>query len=220
MTAHELKTPLTSINGYIQLLEKRIVSSNLEKEKGWLKSLRQESLRLTRMVDELLLLNRIQAGKLEYTFENCNLGLIVQKNVDEVVIACPSCTFSYKNLLTEENDQFIGDKDKIGQVILNILENASKFSKSLSEVFIVLRRTKKQLILEITDQGQGMSEEVLARIFTEFQKGSTDNVQEGMGVGLYMSKKIIEQHHGEIALCSNLGKGTSVTIFIPVQPVT
>lgn len=212
MAAHELRTPLTSVNGYIQLLKTKQNELG-DSEKRWLEHLSYESLRLTNLINELLEINRIKSGQLQYIWKECSLSNIINRAIANVQFLHPDRTFVLENNLLPNHDVFVGDFDKILQTITNLLDNAAKFSPPKSEVILNAIDDKKMLKIQILDKGRGIRKKELPKIFNAFYKA--DEFKQGMGIGLFLAKFVINRHQGNIELKSKENKGTTVTITLP-----
>jgi signal transduction histidine kinase len=213
IAAHELRTPLTTLNGYVQLLASRF-SKKKSLESRWIENLSHEASRLTHLIQDLLEVNRVQSGKLQYVWTDCSLLALIDKAIINFKFSYPDRQLIVKNSIKKGHDTVIADTNKILQVFNNALNNAGKFSPSETAVLINLTRDEKEFIVEITDRGPGISKENQKKVFQLFYKGN-DNIKEGMGLGLYLAKSIIEAHKGKIEIASQEGQGTTVTIYIP-----
>lgn len=213
MASHELKTPITTIHGYIQLLKTRRskVSKN---ESSWLEDLSGEMSRLINLVNELLAVERIKSGKISYVWRQCSLRGVVARAIASFKFTHPEHQISFDDNLGEKPDLVIGDFDRLLQVLANLLENGAKFSLSRTLISMSLVSKKSFLILTIQDQGQGIPKKDLPQIFNRFYKGQNHN-REGMGLGLYLAKEIITEHKGTIKVISDTNKGTTVKIYLP-----
>lgn len=213
MAAHELRTPLTSINGYVQLLYSKLAGGD-NVESRWIEQLYWESVRLTNLVSELLEINRIKSGQLNYQFKECSLREVIKRALVDLKFAHPKRRVVFEDRLNSYSDRVIGDFNKLLQMISNILENAIKFSSASSRVFLTLKGKSQALIVEVKDQGKGISEEEMGKVFEGFYRGK-DTQTEGMGIGLFLAKNIVIRHHGTINLRSKPNKGTTVNIRLP-----
>ncbi len=213
LASHELRTPLTSINGYIQLLYNKLGKNNSIESK-WVKELYEESNRLTNLVKELLEVNRIKQGQLNYSLEECKIEDIIDDAVKRFHFIKPDREIIYTKNLTSKDIKIVGDRDKLLQMISALLENADKFSPKTVPIGVALKNTTRQVIIQIIDQGEGIERQDLKRVFEGFYKGNKKE-SEGLGVGLLLAKHIIQFHHGSIAIKSKKNKGTSVEVRIP-----
>lgn len=210
MASHELRTPLTAVNGYIQLLNTR-VHEDRNPEYRWLQELTRECYRLTELVKELLEINRIKSGQLHYEWREQHLRDVIYQSVRSFNFSYPDRIAEIKDLLGEESDIFVGDIGKMVQVFSNILENAAKYSDPNSIIVVSLSFKFPFLIIKVKDQGKGIKKEDLSKVFDNYYRG-TNHQREGIGLGLYLAKDIIDRHHGSIKVHSKPNKGTEVEI--------
>lgn len=214
LSSHELRTPLTVLDGYIQLLYKKFsVSDSVEAR--WVKNIYLESKRLTNLVKDLLEINRLKTGQSNFVFRECNLNEIINQSVKSFNTLYNERKFIIRNRLINSKDVIIGDSDKLSYVFNSILQNAVKFSPNGSSITISLVEKKDNFVIKVIDKGKGISREDTKRIFEDFFKGKNTNEEQGMGVGLYLTKNIIDQHHGSIKVDSQLNKGTRVEVIFP-----
>lgn len=212
MAAHEFRTPLTTIGGYAQMLKLKIKKEVAEKR--WVGEIYRESQRLTRLVNELLAVNRLRTGQLQYNWQECNFFVLASEAIEAFKVAHPQRQINLK-MEVEETDTFVvGDDDKILQVLTNVLDNAAKFSPAEKGVDVSLKKDDSKLILQIRDYGSGIAKKDLDKVFKGFYQG-VNNTKEGMGLGLYISHQIIQEHKGEIIIKSKLNKGTTIEIRLP-----
>ncbi|MBI2337734.1 GAF domain-containing sensor histidine kinase [Candidatus Daviesbacteria bacterium] len=212
MAAHEFRTPITTISGYAQLLRNKIGEDRLEKR--WVEDIYRETLRLTRLIEELLEVNRIHLGHFHYNWQENNLVEVLDKAIEDFIITYPNNQLNYKNTVAKEDANVICDRDKITQVLNNILDNATKFSPKIKKVNIFLKKRGEELVIQIRDYGLGINQQDMNKVFEGFYRG-TNNTKEGMGLGLYLSHQIIKEHKGRISIKSKIDKGTTVEICLP-----
>lgn len=213
MASHELKTPLTTVYAYMQLMQQKMEKK--EKLKlDWVNTLLHEVQRLTDLVNELLQINQIQTGRLQYNMREINLADVVSQFAESYELSHKPRKIQF---VTETKKQsfVIGDSDKLVQVLTNILNNASKHSPVNKPIKISLVIRNSSLLLSIQDQGEGIAKKDIPKIFNQFYKGK-NHKKEGMGLGLYLTKNIIEEHKGQISIDSKLKKGTTVIIKLPL----
>ncbi len=213
MAAHELRTPLTTISGYIQLLHSKFKGANT-KEARWVDDLAYESSRLTKLVNELLEVNRIKTGQFEYSWTECSLNEVIRRAISDFRFTYPGHQIILQDRIVDGKDMVIGDFNKLLQLIINLLDNAAKFSSPESKIVIRLRSKVRHLYLSIKDHGKGISKKDLPEIFEKFQKGS-DHTEEGIGLGLFLAKIITKAHRGKIKIYSKENMGTTVDIILP-----
>lgn len=214
LASHELRTPLTSINGYIQLLHSKL-SKEKTVEAKWINELYEESARLTKLVQELLEINRIKQGQLMFDLQECAVEDVVDHAIERYLFIHKEREIQYKKALSKKTVRVIGDRDKLMQMVTALLSNADKFSPKKTPIEVTLKNTKSHLLLKIKDEGEGMTREDINKVFEGFYKGEHEHTQ-GLGVGLLLAKHIITYHHGTIALKSKKEKGTTVEVKLPL----
>jgi len=211
LASHELRTPLTSINGYIQLLHARFRKKK-SVESNWINELYTENNRLTKLVTELMDVNTMRAGRMQFDFAECHINEIAKNVVDSFKLKNPERTVAFKNGV--KNDVVIGDQEKLTQMYSAILGNAAKFSPKEKKITIELSAKGKYILSQIIDEGEGIPKKDLQKIFHGFYKGTHIHKQ-GMGIGLMMVHHILDAHHGEIKIKSKEKKGTTIQILLP-----
>jgi K+-sensing histidine kinase KdpD len=213
MASHELKTPLTTIHGYVELLGTKFKKTDTS-EGRWVQNLSLETKRLINLVNELLETNNIKTGKLTFSWTVCSLREVIRRAVNNFHITHPHRIIYIEDKLSNHQDNISGDFNKLLQVFSNLINNSLKFSPDDSAVQITLTYEEPYYFVKITDQGKGIDKKDILRIFDEFYKGS-DQTVEGMGLGLFLVKKIIAEHKGTIEAFSQLGRGTSMVVKLP-----
>lgn len=205
--SHELKTPLTSIKGFAETL--KYVEDNSTREK-FLDIINKEAERLSRLINDILILSNI---------ENCNeiaKEEFVAGEVIEAVINIVTPQADTKNITiefcNESNETLVGNKDKYHQLVLNLVENAVKYTEENGKVNIKLYNKKRFLYLEIKDNGIGIPKEDLPRIFERFYRVDKARGSGGTGLGLAIAKHIAKMFNGEIFVTSKLGEGTTFIV--------
>lgn len=214
LAAHELRTPLTAVSGYTQLLHSRFRKTDTT-EARWVDQLFKESIRLANLINQFIEINRLNAGKMQYIWAECNIGEILRKSIEEFSRTYPERAVKFKNgLRSFKNSVVIGDVEKLKLVFFNLLDNAAKFSRDDSAIVLQFKSRKPFTIIQIIDQGEGIDKKELERVFQSFYKGELAHKQ-GLGMGLYLVKEIIDHHKGDIKISSKKGKGTKVEVFLP-----
>ncbi len=214
LASHELRTPLTAVNGYIQLLHHKLGNKDGVESK-WMNQLLFESNRLTNLVKELLEINRIKTGELHYSWEECSMRKVIKQAINNSRLLHPERKLFFKNDL-QESDKVIGDYNKLVQALDNLLNNAVKFSTADSSITVTLNSKQNSfLCVGITDQGVGISRKERKKVFEAFYKENPENQKEGLGLGLFLVKDVLERHQGKISLKSAQKKGTTVELRLP-----
>lgn len=213
LAAHEFRTPLTTINGYVQLLHQRWRGKKMV-ETPWIEQLLWECQRLTTLTGELLTLNRIKAGQFVYVWKECDIRELLDRAFENLRFIYPRRILEFHDISPNKPAIVTGDYDKLVQVINNLLDNAVKFSPVDTPILVKLNVIKKMILLTIEDSGFGISKVDLPKVFEAFYK-SQGHQKTGMGLGLYLTKYIIQEHHGSIRVSSKQSKGTSIQVELP-----
>lgn len=215
--SHELRTPLTSITAYVQTLMKYLGSDNVEMQREFLSVVCEESNRLAGLIDAILDLSRLEAGKSRLRREEFDaVGLL------EEVAAFLKPTADKKNISIvvrghAGKPSVEADKDLIRQALLNLGGNAIKFTPEAGSVFLSIADEGHNLHFMVEDTGIGIPDSELAKIFDRFYQvdGSTTRQFGGSGLGLAISKAIVQWHDGEITVESEIGKGSTFHLTLP-----
>lgn len=210
---HELRTPLTVIKGNINLL-RRMGCSDDES----LQSIEGEVDRLTRMIGDLLLLARVESGKLPMDPTLVELDVLLLEVLQQARVLAQERV----NLRLGDFDQVLvcGDRDRLKQVILNLVENAIKYTPRGGDVLVALGKSDQQACLTVSDTGPGIPPEDLPHIFERFYRAEKSRTRsgdgKGFGLGLSIAYWIVRHHGGEIEVESTLGKGTRFVVWLPL----
>jgi len=218
MVSHELKTPLTSMKGYIQVLQMKAKKDNLDFANKALEGADRQIGKMTKMINGFLNVARLESGKIGMDFAKVELTKLVSEVVDEYATTANS----HHLVQNYCNELFImADRDKLGQVVNNLVSNAMKYSPINTEIFIDCFIDEQSAVFKITDQGMGISQSDLPRLFDRFYR--VENLKTatvaGFGIGLYLSAEIIERHNGKIWAESEIGNGASFYFSIPLITV-
>jgi two-component system CheB/CheR fusion protein len=213
MASHELKTPITSIKAYSQILRMKADKEGSD-NKELLKKMDAQVDMLTKLINELLDITKAQKGKLEFNMDKFNFDRLTKEMVEMMRNTITTHKFSVTG---KTGKMVIGDKDRIGQVFINLLTNAVKFSPNSKKITINLSRDKKWVIAKIQDFGNGIPKKHIKGIFNRYYRVSQKSglAVSGLGIGLYISNEIIKRHHGKISVESEEGVGSTFTVFLP-----
>ncbi len=217
MASHELKTPLTSLKGFLFLLQHNLNQQQVDPRQAqdYITRMDRQVNRLTGLINDLLDISRIQTGKLIYREEFFDLDTLMREVLENVQAMTPSHL-----LLCEQHAhaQVYGDRDRIGQVLINLLTNAVKFSSEADNVILRVSRDEQQVTVSVQDFGIGIDVEHHERIFERFYQVSSPKEQpfSGLGIGLYLSSEIIQRHQGKMTLKSEKGRGSTFSFTLPL----
>lgn len=211
IASHEIKSPLSTINGYLQILERGAKKTEAEKE-IIMHRLSEETKRLNQMVNEFLGPDGSQLLPQGYNWGKCSIRKLIENAKDDFSFLYPSHRLTIADELGD--DDFVrGDFDKLMQVFVNIFGNAGKYSKSGSKITIKLQSKKGYIKISVKDSGRGIPPQDLSNIFHKFYRA--DVTEKGMGLGLYLVRTIVENHDGKISIDSEVNRGTTVTVMLP-----
>ena len=219
IASHELRTPVTSIKGYTQLAKTLIRERDLDTSEEYLDIALDQIDRMSRLILELLDVSRIETGRLEIRHEPIDWSAFVRDLVHRHHTAVSDRRF---HLNVPNSRLFVGgDRDRLEQVLGNLLENAVKYSPEGSEIFVNVEERGDQIITSVSDRGIGIPTDELAQVFERFHRGrqvSSTNYG-GLGLGLYITRQIIERHGGTIWVESKEGSGTTFYFSLPTISV-
>lgn len=218
--SHELRTPLTNIRSYTETLLDAAGDIPIDTEKQFLGVISSESERMARIVTDLLTLSKLDYGRMELRMTRFSLSdllkkvanamrLTVQDNGHEMTVDAP-----------DDLPQIVGDRERIEQVVVNILSNAVKYTPSGGHIRLsACVPAKNRVRITVEDDGVGIPAADVPRLFERFYRvdKARSRAAGGTGLGLAIAKEIVEQHEGKIALASEYGKGTTVTITLPTD---
>jgi PAS domain S-box-containing protein len=216
IVSHELRTPLTTVKLCAQLLEKHLTANQDKQGEKYLLQMKNQIERLTQLMASFANVYNIQNGK-----------LFLQKNwfaindlINEIVGDFQQVTKSHVVTNTSHAKTMVfADKDRIAQVLVNLLSNATKYSPDAKKVIVASIKDKKNITLTIQDFGLGIPKEEQSKVFDRFYRvrGKKENSIPGLGLGLYISSEIIKQHKGKIWVESVEGKGSTFSFSLPLK---
>jgi PAS domain S-box-containing protein len=215
IASHEMKTPLTTAKAYLQMLELSMEECEDEEAYLFTKKANQSVDRLTELVSELLDVSKIRLGKLQYTLTNFNFNEMIEDTVESIQLT----SSTHKIIKTGRVcDQVYGDKHRLQQVVINLLNNAIKYSPGAEEVFITLTQQNDSIQVSVEDKGIGIAQTSLNKIFDKYHRIEEHAVHyQGLGIGLFISHEIIERHKGKLWAKSDPGKGSTFYFSIPID---
>ncbi len=218
--SHELKTPLALIRMFGETLDSGIVNEEKDKQKFY-SIIRKESERLTHLINNVLDFSRMDAGVKEYNFQEADLVEVVRGSLEAYKFQISDNGFQIEIELPDEPLILKIDKDSISQVLLNLLNNAVKYSDEEKHILVKVQKDSTSASISIADRGVGIPKDELKKIFDKFYRVSTARTKEtrGSGLGLTLAKHIVEAHGGTIEVESEVGKGSIFTVRIPLPGI-
>lgn len=215
MVSHELKTPLTSLIGYIQIVKSRAEKREDSFALGILDKINKQSKKMSALINGFLDMKRVESGKIHINRQVFDMAELVKESEEESLASISSHTVVFAPV---ERTIVEADRDKIGQVITNLISNAVKYSPVGSTIHVACVSMDNMARVSVKDQGIGISEVNLPRLFDRFYRVESEAMENvgGFGIGLYLCDEIIRRHHGKIWVESELGKGSTFHFTIPI----
>ncbi len=219
IASHELKTPLTSLKLHCQLFQRASKKGdpeayNRERVDRLVEQTDQQVSRLVRLVDDMLDISRIRTGKLSVNKEEFDFAVLLEEVLERIKPQFLASPGGPVDLLKCEHAIIRGDRMRLEQVITNLLNNALRYGQG-KPVKLSLVKTNKFMRLSVIDEGIGIAPEFQEKIFLRFQRAVPASEVSGLGLGLYITKQIVEAHEGKISLVSELNRGSTFSIDLP-----
>lgn len=214
--SHELRTPIAMLQGYSEAIVDDIAGSE-EDKKEIAQIIHDESLRMGRLVNDLLDLARMEAGHITLNYEEVNVNEFIEKINRKFQGPAKDKSIVLKAEMNIKGESFEMDPDKIEQVLTNLVDNAIRHTQEKGQVLIAVKSIEDGLKFDVSDSGSGIDEEDLPFIFERFYKADKARTRgrAGTGLGLAIAKNIVEAHQGTIAVQSRINKGTTFSFFLP-----
>jgi len=215
--SHEIRTPLALISMYIESLERGMVTEP-EKVKEYYSISLQETQRLTAIVNKILNFSRIESGKRKFSFQNVYLNDVIEEVMNTFRLNLEKESFEWSVKLSDDDPQIVADREAITDVIVNLVDNAMKYSGDTKKIEVRSGVEKERYFVEVSDHGLGISKSEQKHIFDKFYRVTQENLAhkaKGSGVGLAIVKHIMDAHEGEIIVKSKAGEGSTFRIYFP-----
>ena len=217
--SHELRTPLNAVIGFSELLEQEIFGELNTKQRTYVKNVLVSGRHLLQLVNDILDISKVEAGRMDLAYERTPIGSIV-----DVVRSVITAVAAKKGIELDVDmprslpDVFI-DPGRIKQVLYNLIANAIKFTPRGGTVRVSARADAKHVVVSVADTGVGIATEDLPRLFREFEQLPQPGGArpEGTGLGLALTRRLVELHGGKVAVESEIGKGSTFSVFLPLK---
>jgi len=216
MASHELKTPLTSLKAYIQLLAKKLGPANDSFVNNALSVSNLQINRMTDLIHGFLDLSKIDPGKLKLKMQDFEINKLISETIAEVNVINTNHTITFD---PQDNISVMADREKIGQVLSNFLSNAIKYSDRGSKIIVTSKKANGNLEVAVIDEGIGIKARDQAKLFQRFYRVENERMKNisGFGIGLYLASEIIQRHKGKIGVVSAEDKGSTFYFSLPLS---
>jgi two-component system sensor histidine kinase VicK len=214
MVSHELKTPLTAINGFVQVLQRKAKKDEDNYAIIALDKTHSQIRKMTTMINGFLNVSRLESGKLLIEKSDFNLDNLLKETIEETYIS----QSSHQIILNPTCEVTVhADRDKIGNVISNLISNSLKYSDNGTNIEVTCKLSDTEVEIQIKDEGIGIKPDDLDKLFERYYRVQGNHTISGFGIGLYLSAEIIERHHGKIWAESEEGKGSVFHFTLPLS---
>ena len=217
--SHELRTPLNSILGFSEVLQEKMFGDLNQKQEEYLNYINESGRHLLSLITDILDLSKIEAGKLEMEPAEMGIGDLLKDSLNMVKVKALKHGIELYLNLEDGIPEIYADERKVKQIVFNLLSNAVKFTPNGGKVGIEALKAKEYIRVTVWDTGIGIKEEDKEKVFREFQQldSGVDKRYEGTGLGLVLSKRLVEMHGGRIWAESELGKGSRFSFTLPIR---
>jgi signal transduction histidine kinase len=218
LVSHEFRTPLTSIRGYTEMMLEGDVGELNEEQVDFLKTVFRNATHLQEIVNDLLIVSRLEAGAVKLNLEE----LSIRKRLDDAItLVQPQIDAKSQKLKIDVQSSIPdvrGDPQRISQILLNLISNANKYTPDGGTISIKVQEKKGFINIGIKDTGIGLSKEELNQLFTKFYRAENPETIKagGTGLGLWITRSLVDMHGGEISVISKPGKGSTFTFTLPI----
>jgi len=222
VTSHELRTPMVAIKGYAQLISDLSLGEITDKQKKALDVVLRNTTRLNKLVQDILDVSRLESGTMKFLPEDSNIGKMTEETAETMQSSANEKQIKINTILEDDLPSLVVDSERIKQVIVNLVNNAIKFSPCKSDINIQVKKEEDYVIFEIQDSGRGIPKNKIGKIFDTFYQvdsAKDRKLMGGAGLGLAISRGIVVAHGGDIYVESRLNKGSIFRFTLPLKPV-
>jgi len=215
MVSHDLRSPLLAANISLELLLSPDALDSREDHDKRVQGIKRNLTRLTSFVEDLLTIDQLESGRLKLSLEAVELRSLAEEAIDNLAVLSQEKNVTIRNELT--GSEVVADKNRLLQVLLNLISNAIKFSPAGGLVLVYAAATQKNVTVSVKDEGPGIPEAERARLFEKFHQINSPSLPKGFGLGLFICKLIVERHGGQLGVESKLGHGSRFWFSLPVD---
>lgn len=217
--SHELRTPLTAIKEAINIVLGGIAGRVKKKQKNFLEIAKRNVDRLSILINNVLDFQKLESGKMKFDVELNDVGQIIQEAADTMKLFADKHKIKLSVNLSPDLGEAVFDHNRVTQILTNLLSNAIKFTPEGGKVLLEAVRQNDEIVITVSDTGMGIPKDDLPKIFERFYRVKRQGKEiSGTGLGLPIIAQIINQHNGRIIVDSELNKGTTFTVYLPVRP--
>jgi len=215
MASHEFRTPLSTVLSSAALVDKYTTTEDQEKRSRHIEKIKNSVKHLNTLLEDFLSVGKLEEGKIGAHFHEFNLGELIENTIEEMKgLLKKGQLISYQG---SDLSLIMSDKNLMRNILFNLLSNAIKFSDEFKTILVAAGTDDSRIRISITDEGIGISEEDQEHLFSSFFRGKNVVNIQGTGLGLHIVKRYVQMLEGDIELESTLGKGTRVTVSIPIK---
>lgn len=221
VTSHELRTPMASIKGYVQMIMKQMLGETSGEQNKALDVVLRNVERLDHLIQDILDISRLESGTMKFIAEDTNITEMIDDVAETMQSLANVKQIKIKTDIANNLPTLIVDKDRVKQIIINFINNAIKFSEQNTEIIIKANKENENILFEVQDQGRGIPADKLTKVFDTFYQvdSGMDRKFGGAGLGLAISRGIALAHGGNIWVESKVGKGSTFKFTLPIEGV-
>ena len=222
IAAHDLRSPLTAMRGYTDLALQALVKDTQPQVSEYLSIVLSLVDTLNRLISDFLDMDIIEQGELKIRLEVCALNSIIEEVSNVMRGVAGRKNVLLETRLLESLPNVLGDPGRIRQILFNLITNAIKYTNEGDSVILETMPRSKPGVIRVTDHGPGIPQAEIGRLFDLYHRteGARQSQTQGLGLGLFIVKSLVDLHNGEISVNSELEKGTSFTVYLPLYPMT
>jgi len=217
LASHQLKTPIAEIQGYTEIMLQGLAGKLSERQSKYLTSIQQITQKTNKLITDLLDSTVLEQGSVKLDVEVVNLDSVIKKVSATYSFRVKQKSLKIKYLQTDKNIKVMSDKSRLGEIVGNVMANAVNYTRPNTAITIETKKEGRYGAILVTDQGPGMDNKVLKKIFQKSDVlSSAPEAEGGTGVGLYLAKQLVNLQKGDISVLSSTNEGTTICIKVPL----